>query len=198
MMTFFSRGDFVATRVALVTAAALYPLLVLVPRLVGWATGKPAYYLGHTDAPGPVLDETTASGVVGRYSDEVLWTIADPTVGQRLALLLPPLFATAMLAAGCVFLWRLVAAAQRGEPFTPVAVRQLQAVGLLVVAYGLVRPFLDPLVELLLFAPGGVPSVAFTLDFSLLLPIVAGTLVMVVAECFQIGTRMREDVDGLV
>ena len=88
-------------------AGALYPLLVVLPKLIGWATGEPIYYLGHTAAPGPMLTEPFEPGVVGRYSDEVVWQIADATIGQRLASLLPAVFTTALLVAGCLIGTRL-------------------------------------------------------------------------------------------
>ena len=198
MNSFFSRGDFRMTRVAMVAVAALYPLLSLTPPLVGWVRGAPLRMLGHTVTPGPAVDEAPMPGVTSRYTDEVLWTISDPTVGQRLAALLPVLLVTVLLGAGCVFLWRLVGATQRGEPFDATTVLLLRALGVLVMAYGLLHPFLPSIVMLLVFWDESAPSVAATLDLFNLFPFVVGTLILVVAECFRIGLGLREDVEGLI
>jgi hypothetical protein len=197
MNTFFSRGDFIATRVAMVTAAALYPLLVLTPKLISWATGGPLVYVGRSAAAGPPLDEPTP-GVEGRYSDEVVWRIADASAGQWIASLMPALLTTILLGGGCLLLWRLVVATQHEEPFTATAVRRVRAVGFLVLTYGVVRPFMEPLTTLAIFWSESEPSIAFALDFSLVFPIAVGFLILVVAECFRIGTQIRHDVDGLV
>ena len=197
MNSFFSRGDFVATKVAMVAAAALYPLLVLTPRLVSWAGGGPLHILGHAAGVGPVVDEPTP-GIEGRYSGEVVWTVSDPTAAQWLASLAPILLTTVLLGGGCLFLWRLVVATQREEPFTATAVRQLRVVGILVLAYGVLRPFFEPAVALVVFWSESAPSLAISLDFATLFPLVVGFLVLAMAESFRIGTRIRADVDGLV
>jgi hypothetical protein len=198
MKSFFDRRDFAMTRVALVAVAALYPLLSLTPPLIGWVRGEPLALIGHTTTPGPPVDEAPTPGVEARYTDEVLWTIADPTVGQRLAALLPALLVTVLLGAGCLVLWRLVTVTQRGEPFDATAVRQLRALGLLVMAYGVLHPFLPSAVTLVVFWSERTPSVAATLELFSLFPFVVGTLILVVAEVFRIGLGLREDVEGLV
>lgn len=196
--TFFSRGDYLATKLALVAVAVAYPGLALVPRLLSWAGGQPLTLTGQSAAgPGPVLDEPTP-GIEGRYTDQVTWTVADASAGQWLAALAPTLMTALLLVVGAVVLWRLVSTTQRGVPFDRRAVGQLRTLGVLLMAYGLVRPVGEVLVGLAVFWSGSSPSLAYSLDLFDLFPFVVGSLVLVVAECFRVGLRLSDDTTGLV
>ena len=105
---------------------------------------------------------------------------------------------TVLLALGAVVLWRLVSVTQRGVPFDRRAVRQLRVLGVLVMAYGILRPVGAMMTWLVVFWSSPAPSVAFGLAVFDLFPFVVGSLVLVVAECFRIGLRLSDDTTGLV
>lgn len=196
--TWLSRGDYVATRTLLVALAVLYPVVVLGPRVVAWLRGRPLEVAGLTsDGPGPVVDRSSG-GAVARYSDALVWSVVDPGTGQRLLTLLPGLLGTALVAAGAVVLWRLVATTERGEPFDRRAVGRLQVLGVLVLAFGLVEAVAGPLVALVVLWGEQVGSVAFRVDLAAAFPLLVGLLVLVLAEGFRVGLRLRDDVEGLV
>lgn len=195
--TWFSRGDYLGTKVLLLLSGVLYAALALVPRLVDWASGSALVVHGATSAPGPVIDEPTP-GVVGRYTDQAEWVVAEPTTAQRLVALLPSLVTAVLLAGALVILWRLVATTQRGVPFDRRSVASLRVLGALVLAYGLVDVFAPPAVLLAVFWSGAGPSIAYTLDLTTGFPFVIGFLVLVLAESFRVGLRLRDDVEGLV
>lgn len=196
-MTFFSRGDYLATKLALVVVSLVYPALMVVPDLVGWVGQDALVVPGHTTAGvGPAVE--TAPGLQGRYTDAVLWTIVAPSPGQRLVALLPAVMVTVLLAIGAVVLWRLVSVTQRGVPFDRRAVRQLRVLGVLVMAYGILPPVGEMAAWLVVFWSAAAPSIAFGVDVFDLFPFVVGSLVLVVAECFRIGLRLSDDTTGLV
>jgi len=195
--TFFSRGDYLATKVLLLLSAAAYVVVALVPGLVGWASGAALVVPGATSAPGPVIDEPTP-GVVGRWTDQAEWTVGAPTAGQRLAALLPALVTAVLLVGALVILWRLVSTTQRGVPFDRRSVTQLRVLGVLVLAYGLLEVFGRPAVLLAVFWDGLGPSIAYSFDLTTAFPFVVGFLVLVLAESFRVGLGLRDDVEGLV
>lgn len=196
--SFFSAGDYVATKVLLVLVALLYPALVLVPQLLDLAAGRPLVLRGPgPDGAAPVVGEPP-DGVVGRYDDTVIWSIAEPSVGQRVVVLLPVVVTTAFLAVGLVVLWRLVSATRRGVPFDRSMVRRLRVLGVLLLAYGLLAFFAAPMVLLAVFWSVPGTPVALGVDVPALLPVVLGFVVLVLAESFRVGLRLSEDVEGLV
>lgn len=196
-LTSFSRGDYLGTKVLLLLTPVVYVALAVVPPLLRWASGDPLLVQGGTSAPGPVIDEPTP-GVVGRWTDAAEWAVADPTSGQRLVALLPALVVAVLLAAAVVILWRFVTTTQRGEPFDRRSVRQLQILGVLVLAYGLVDAFAPPAVLLAVFSSGSGPSIAYVFDLTTAFPFVVGFLVLVLSESFRVGLALRDDVEGLV
>lgn len=200
MNSFFGRDDYRMTRVALVVTAAIYPLLTLPWRIADWVRGGPLVHLSRLPGPGgpAVTDPPVRPGVEVRYSDEVVWTIADATAGQWLASLVPALVTSATVVLACVVSWRLATATQRGEPFTAAAVRRLRVVGIVLIAYGLVMPPLRGLLDFVILTPESGPGISYALDLSTLLPFVIGTMVLVLAESFRVGDRLRSDVEGLV
>lgn len=200
MNSFFDRGDYRLTRLALILTAAIYPLSTVPWRLAEWFGGAPLAWVSRVPGPGgpAIVDPPVRAGVEVRYSDEVVWTIADATAGQWLASLVPAALTSALLALGCVVAWQLATATQRGEPFTAAAVRRLRVVGVSLLAYGLVLPPLRGLLDFLILTPENGPGVSFALDLTTLLPFVIGTVVLVLAESFRVGNRLRSDVEGLV
>ncbi len=121
----------------------------------------------------------------------------DLTVGQRALWVLRPLLVGALALAGLLLLRRMVGDTSRGDAFVAANARRMSMLGLVIVA---VTPatLLGDLARMPLLED---PRVAEFVDPSatlLLWPVVVGLVVGVVAEGFRQGTRLREDVEGLV
>jgi hypothetical protein len=196
--TSFSRGDYLATKVLLVVTAVLVSALALLPGLLGWLRGRPLEVSGQDPAGAAGPEVVGMPGVVGRRTGEVVWSVLDPSVGQRLVALLPAVLTAVVVVGAAVVLWRLVVTTQQGQPFDARAVRQLRVLGVLVLGYAVVATFAGPFVLLAVLWSVPAPLVSFTLDLSGLFPLVVGLLLLVLAEGFRVGDRLRADADGLV
>lgn len=125
--------------------------------------------------------------------------VPDPTTGQYLLALLPHLLGVAAVALGAVLLLGVARALRHGDPFTPSSARRLTALGFLVLVVGLVGPVCVELLRVVLIetTPAGLRGWTFSVDLSAW-PVLAGMLVLFVAEVFRRGAALRADVEGLV
>ena len=138
----------------------------------------------------------TSELVQGPLTGTVL--VQEPTAAQYGWALVPPVL---LLVLAVVVAWLLLGVARSlrtGDPFTAVNATRLRVLGVLLIIGGTFVPVFqsiafDGVVHPLL--PDGPTS--WTLDLSLL-PSVSGILVFFLAEVFARGTRLREDVEGLV
>ena len=145
------------------------------------------------------MDKVTGLGAIeitGPYRAQV--TLWNPTAGERAAYVVakvaPPVVALAVL----VVLLRMVRSARTGDPFTPLNVRRLRLLAVLVGVGGLLAGAGADLLEAWILdhsAAGAltVLEVGLPLDAVLL-----GVLIAVLAEVWAHGVRLREDVEGLV
>ena len=163
--------------------------------MADWVTGAPLTPLVDTAVTVPPLD---AAGIgYGQASYAV--DAVDPSAGQRLFALVPGLLVAVLVVLSCwciVLLLRTVAA---GDPFDPLNVTRLRVVaGALVlgvpVAY--VLEVVSDAMVLTSLDVGGL-DITFLLEIPWV-PMVAGMVVAMVAEAFKAGSRLRDDVDGLV
>jgi hypothetical protein len=196
--TSFSRGDYRATKVLLVVAAALVSALSLLPGLSAWVTGRALEVVGQDPTGTPPPEVPGAPGVVGRRTGEVVWSVLEPSTGQRLVALVPAVLTAVVVVGAAVVLWRLVATTQQGRPFDLRAVRQLRVLAVLVFVQALVATFAGPVVLLAVLWSVQTPLVSVALDGSGIFPLVVAMLLLVLAESFRVGLRLREDVEGLV
>ena len=125
--------------------------------------------------------------------------LVDPSAGQRLLDLVPGVLGAVLvvLACGCiVLLLRTVAA---GDPFAPVNVVRLRVVAAVLVLGVPVVDVLESVVGTVLLDGLDFGSLAlpFRLDIPWV-PMLAGLVVAMLAEAFKTGSRLRDDVDGLV
>ena len=196
----FGRGDAVFVQVLLGALAVVYPATVLLPALLRWPAGDPLVWVTAVSRPGAAVPELSRPGVDVAWEDSVVWTITDPTTGQRLAALLPALLTSVLLLTGCVLAWRLVRSALAREPFGPSAVRRMRALAVLVLGYAIVLPPVRTLAGMaVLWSVDDTGSLAWLISpASLIVPLVVGLLVLMVAECFAVGQRLSADVVGLV
>lgn len=167
----------------------------VVEPLAGWATGAPLTPQVETAVTVPPLDAAGVGYGPASYAVDA----ADPSAGQRLLALLPGMLMAGLVVLSCWCIVLLLRTVASGDPFHPLNVTRLRVVaGALVVGAPVVyllRVVSDAVVL------GGLDlgglDVLFTLDLPWL-PMLAGLVVAMLAEAFKAGSRLRDDVDGLV
>lgn len=207
----WSRADGVVVQLVLILALAA-TLLSFVFSLV-WITP-----LLPADGSGPIMNSVTVRLPEGtptpeapvppagpeygiEASQSMVITFHDPTTAQRFLLTLPALLAQAAAALVMFNLLRVARSLDVGDPFTPANVLRLRVIALTVLAGTLLVPAAEEVGEGLLRAEvlgtdgfeisyvlGGV---SFTMVF-------VSLLLLGLAEVFRRGTRMRDDMRGLV
>ena len=124
--------------------------------------------------------------------------VLEPTWRNRLAYAGPVLFAQALALTVLVLLWRIVGTVASGEVFVRENARRMLAIGLIVAVGGSVAQVLRYLgwVDMIAHsAAAGVVKAEWSFSF---LPLLAGAVILLLAEVFRQGVRMRADVEGLV
>ena len=152
-----------------------------------------------TDGPQGSVDAATGGQAVevnGPWKAQA--TFANPTLGQRLLVVAPPVVAslTGMLVA--VLLLRLLGTVRRGEPFVAANVRRLRLIAVAIAVGSTVAQLLELAGRAsLLSEPAIEPFVKLTFEMSFA-PLVAALLVAAVAEITAVGTALHREVEGLV
>lgn len=124
--------------------------------------------------------------------------VYNPDFQQRLGLIGAPVLAGILAIVVLVLLRRIVRTLRQGDPFVPVNARRLWLIALLVGVGGQAAALL---VEWgrwgILRHPSVEPYVEIDFDPTYL-PLPAGLVLLVLAEVFRQGAKLREDVAGLV
>ena len=182
--------------VFLLGAVALGAVLAWVVQPVAdWVTGAPLTPGVVSTVTVPPLDAAGIGYGPASYAVDVV----DPSAGHRLLDLVPGVLGSVLVVLACwciVLLLRTVAA---GDPFDPVNVVRLRVVAAVLVLGVPVVDVLQSLVNAVLL--GGLDLGALELPFRLdipWVPMLAGLVVAMLAEAFKAGSRLRDDVDGLV
>ncbi|SOC57071.1 DUF2975 domain-containing protein [Ornithinimicrobium cerasi] len=187
----FDRLDRLATTVVLwfvVGGAAAYPLFVA----LDWALRRQVTLTGVPVDLGP--QAAGVGEVVGGPAEAVV-LVRDVGPGHFTLLMLSAVLAVVAAVWGAVLLSRFLRDLGAGAPFASANVRRLRVVALLLM---LVPPVSEAVYSLargmIVDAAGGE---GFMLTFT---PgwLVAGLLVAAVAQAFAAGTRLQDDVEGLV
>ena len=182
--------------VVLLGAVALGAILAgVVEPVADWVTGAPLTPLAESAVIVPPLEAAGVGYGQATYAVDA----ADPSAGQRLLALLPGLLLAVLVVLACWCIVLLLRTVASGDPFDPLNVTRLRVVaGALVlgapVAYVL-QVFSDAMVL------GGLDVTGLDTTFTLeipWLPMLAGLVVAMLAEAFKTGSRLRDDVDGLV
>ncbi|WP_425309125.1 DUF2975 domain-containing protein [Ammonicoccus fulvus] len=191
-----SRGDFLFARL-LVIVVALALTIGAVATL--WPSG-PLEFTASLQDPGPAYAAgATAPGASATYAPEVVWTLTDPSIGERLLAGLPALFLLVVGLVAAWLVWKLISAAQSGEPFTRTTVRYSRALAALVLIGAAIWPFLLMGVQFALVTRvQSEPSVLMWFTGFDFLPIVIGALLVILTEVYARGLDLRDDVEGLV
>ena len=182
--------------VVLLGAVALGSILAgVVEPVADWVTGAPLTPIVETAVTVPPLESAGIGYGEASYAVDAV----DPSVGQRLLALLPGTLAALLVVLSCwciVLLLRTVAA---GDPFDPLNVTRLRVVAGALVLGAPVVYFLQVVSDGLVL--GGLDlgdlDPSYTLEIPWV-PLLAGMVVAMLAEAFKAGSRLRDDVDGLV
>lgn len=117
---------------------------------------------------------------------------------NRLGFAGPQLAAQALILLVLWLLWRIVRTVPTAEVFTRVNARRMVGVGLAVAIGGSAVQLLGYAAHngiLARSAAAGIVDITFSFSF---LPLVVGAIVLLLAEVFRQGVRLRAEVDGLV
>ena len=177
--------------------------LVAVAGIMAWVVAPVAAWLGGDgialELLSPVVvPELDAAGVAhGPATYEV--TLEHPTAGQRLLALAPGLLGAALVVAACWLVVRVMRGIAAGDPFEPRNVSRLRMVGALLAFGAPAVFFLEMVARGALLGSmdlGGLePASLLSVPWE---AVVAGMVVALLAEAFKAGSRLRDDVDGLV
>ncbi|MFL1381761.1 MULTISPECIES: DUF2975 domain-containing protein [unclassified Nocardiopsis] len=210
----WSRGDAVITQLILVIGLVLvglataYALVWITP--LPPADGGPVGTItvpvpdGVADPAPPVAAASADYTVESTGSMAVV--LHDPTTVQRLLLVLPSLLGLAATITVMVNLLRIVRSLDAGDPFTPANARRIQVIGIAVQAGAVLSlvaaTFRDGVLTGAALGTGGL-ELSLTLGGgggagSAVVLVFVGMLLLGLAEVFRRGTRMRDDVRGLV
>lgn len=163
--------------------------------LLRWAAGEgiPVPFL--SDVTVPELDAAGTTYGVAAYDV----TLADPSTTQRVLDLVPGLLVVGLIATGCWLVIAVMGTIASGDPFVGANVRRLRQLAALLLIGPIVVFFVDLPVNGALLSSvelGGLDPATF------LEPawpaFIAGMVVALLAEAFKAGSRLRDDVDGLV
>lgn len=209
----WSRTDSVAMRFVLVLGMILV-CATMALSLLWITTGLSVGGLGQTDrvtvhqpidAPGTVPDvELSVDDVTIAAESTMTLVFEDPSVTERLMLVLPTLLVQAAALVVLYLVLRVVRSQEKGDPFVPANVRRVHTIAFTVIVASILVPVVRGLAGLFL-QDGVVPTegmvlVAFeiTLGSAPLVGLLTGLTLAALAEVFRRGARMRDDVDGLV
>lgn len=182
-----------AILLGLVVVAAAVVDVVLPLLRWGAGDGIPLPFLSTVTVP--ELDAAGTSYGVASYDV----TLADPSPAQRVLDLLPGLLTFGLIAAGCWLIIAVMATIASGDPFVAANVRRLRLLAALLLIGPMVVLFVDLPVHGALLGSmdlGGLdPAVSLELAWP---SFIAGMVVALLAEAFKAGSRLRDDVEGLV
>lgn len=152
-----------------------------------------------TDTPNGTRDAATGLPPVemtpGSSMELTFW---GTTWDDRLGFAGPELAAQAVILLVLWLLWRIVCTVPTADVFTPANAQRMVGIGLAVAVGGSAVQLLGYALHrgiVARSAAAGLVDVTFTLSF---LPLVIGAVVLLLAEVFRQGVRLRADVDGLV
>lgn len=184
-------------------ATALWILPLMSAGAMGWMN---EILVRHTSEVAPAVPDMTLLGddVTVRGTDALVLVFEDPSTLERLLLALPVLLQQALGLFVVYLVLRMLQSLGSGDPFVPANVRRVYAVALAVLVGSLLLPVVEACANIALWS-GRVPveevallSIDLGLGAGPLTGFLVGLLLLSLAEVFRRGTRMREDVEGLV
>lgn len=123
-------------------------------------------------------------------------TISGLPTGTRLMLLTTPVLSALIVLAGIFLVMRVLGEISQGRPFTAANVTRLRVLGLLLLAWAAVLPALSMLLTMLALSDRS-DTTSFVTDVPML-PLLSCITAFAVAQAFERGRRLEDDVEGLV
>ncbi|WP_150242579.1 DUF2975 domain-containing protein [Nocardiopsis quinghaiensis] len=154
--------------------------------------------------PAPAVEVPARGDVTVEGAERMVITFHDPSQAERLLLVAPSLLTVLAIGLVTYLLLRMAMTLDRGDPFTPANVRRMFAIALTVIAGSILVPVVEAVVGAELGSRAVEPDapVFFALTLGLeggVVPLLlVGLVLAALAEVFRRGTRLREDVEGLV
>lgn len=191
----FDRSDRWGMGILLGLVVVITVATSIVLPILRWVDGDgiPLPFL--SDVTVPELDAVGTSYGAAAY-DVIL---ADPTVAQRLLDLAPGLLAVALLVTGSLLIVAVMRTIAAGDPFVAANVRRMRQLAALLLVGPFFASFLSMSVHGALLGDVDLGGLAVLAVLDIPWPwFVAGMVVALLAEAFKAGSRLRDDVDGLV
>lgn len=180
----------------LLALVALGSLVSLVDAL--WPRRTITFRSSSGDA-GPAAAMTgLPANVSVHHGDELVWSITDPSLGQRVLAALPALFGALCVLAAALVLYSLASHLARDAALTRPVLNRLRVLGLVLAFGGVLWPFVRMLTAFALSVGVESSSVAVVFSLAEFAPVLAGMVVLAIAEAFHRGIGLSEDVEGLV
>ncbi|MGG5257835.1 DUF2975 domain-containing protein [Phycicoccus avicenniae] len=191
----FDRWDRWGLTALLGLAAVVTVLGGVVGPVRDWVAGAPVRVEAHAPVSVPRLDAAGVQHGLATFDIEV------PAVGGglRLLSLLPGVLVALLVVVGGWLVLRIMRTVAAGEPFAAVNVTRMRALAMVLVLGSAVVFFLELSVRGALLGSaelGGLePGVVLDVPW---LPMLSGLVLAMLAEAFRTGSRLRDDVEGLV
>lgn len=191
----FDRSDRWGLGILLALVVVLTSVASIVVPIQRWVAGD--------GIPVPFMSEVSVAaldGVGTTYgSAEYEVTLADPTTLHRLLDLVPGVLVVLLLAVGSWLIIAVMRTIAAGDPFSDDNVRRLRVLSGMLLVGPAITFFVSTSIHGALLGDvnlGGLPY-AMYLDFPWV-GFIAGLLLALLAEAFKAGSRLRDDVEGLV
>jgi hypothetical protein len=191
----FDRTDRIGLTILLGAVGAGTLLSTVGASVQRWIAGDPIPLPLSTTITVPELDRAGVHYGTGDYAID----FSDAGIGARVLDLLPGVLTSAVVI-GCIILFlRFMVPVGAGQPFAPAQVTRLRAIGFALMlglpVAALARTAIDG--SLIGSMDLGGLEPAFTLSLPWL-PMTLGLVAALLAEAFKVGSRLSDDVEGLV
>jgi hypothetical protein len=193
-----SRKSFLLSRLAAATFGSIVPLVAIAFPVIGAIDNGSASWTTTSDEIGTPKGAKAGlpDGVSLDSLGEVRYSIADATVTQQVAALLPDVLTAAFISALAWLVFILLERVAGGAPFSPSGAGMLRTMGLSAAVAGILIPLTQTWADSVLSdAVGGRGGVETTFPFAWF---GLALLLLALSEVFWIGTRLAQDTEGLV
>ncbi|MBK7822497.1 MAG: DUF2975 domain-containing protein [Tessaracoccus sp.] len=195
----FDRSDYRATKVLMILLAICAPAVLLGLPVYDLAAGNPLRVYLPAGALAPI---SVADGVSVTPWGVVSVEAVGASIGTWVLSLVPPLVVVVALWVALLFLWRVVAAAAAGAPFTRDTVHCLRGIALTVflgsLAHWLASGIVDAALSRQLIPGEETTLFVSTMGSGGLVAVGAAMLFAMVAEVFARGVVLEDELEGVV
>lgn len=193
----FGRIDRAVLRAVLWIAAAVSAAFAVVVPAWGAVSGRSIRVASWLEASAP--DLVGVSGVAIDNPADVVVVVDEPTAGDRLLDMTPGLVTACAVVLVVIMLDRVLRDIGHGEPFSTGNVTRLRVTALAIMVGSAAEAALDAITGMVITGNHFPPDLPARASFELPLGWIAGGLVVAaIAEAFAHGTKLRQDVEGLV